>query len=352
MKKRFNLFWTGGFDSTFRLIELLHNPFAEVQPYYITCHTDIARVNMSAEMESHQKIVALIPNHKELVGTLLPVKYIDISDIPKDSTVSNDYNEQCKNPLYLDHSYQFDWMARLAKHIVPNIECGVQKDDPIIFIRNKKYSEFSCDTDDVYHMIREKSKPKVFNVWGNLAYPLYNRTVKQIYHIFLEWGMEDIMKSIHTCYFPLKEPCGVCGTCGSKITQLGLNTPAYQQNLLYPIKSVKRYLICAILVSIESFNYYGLYRNLILGRTKLEAVKEMDIYGFMKKIVYLENCDYETLYRLKEKHYINTYELEQEINKICNKEKVKNYQFQPLGNMKPTKLKTYFPKEKLQMKFQ
>ena len=69
MKK--NIFWTGGFDSTFRLLQLLEDEnITDIYLYYIALvidnveESDIRRMSMSQEIETMQLILSSIDKSK------------------------------------------------------------------------------------------------------------------------------------------------------------------------------------------------------------------------------------------------------------------------------------------------
>ena len=74
-----NLFWTGGWDSTFRVLQLLLLHKRSVQPYYVI---DEDRRSTGMEIHTMIKIKDLLYNlHPDTRKLLLPIRFIDVHDI-------------------------------------------------------------------------------------------------------------------------------------------------------------------------------------------------------------------------------------------------------------------------------
>ncbi len=89
--KPVNLLWTSGWDSTFRLLDLLLVQKRPVQPYYVI---DPGRRSLQFELAALDKIRALVfekdPQTKQL---LLPTIYKKIPDIAPNEALTQQYKK-------------------------------------------------------------------------------------------------------------------------------------------------------------------------------------------------------------------------------------------------------------------
>ena len=67
MHKNYRLFWTGGFDSTFRLAELSRRP-VKISPVYIVFQDRLAVTPL--ELKAHERILAYLKSRPETNGYL------------------------------------------------------------------------------------------------------------------------------------------------------------------------------------------------------------------------------------------------------------------------------------------
>ncbi len=101
-----NLLWTGGWDSTFRLLELLLIEGKCVQPYYIVDHARKSTGNEFKAMEAIRK--GLFSKRPETQEMLLPTIIANRIDIEPNKAISTKW-------LHLHKNYQlggqYEWLA-------------------------------------------------------------------------------------------------------------------------------------------------------------------------------------------------------------------------------------------------
>lgn len=127
-----HLFWTGGYDSTFRLCQILLLEDKSVQPIYIMCgHTDsddinIQRENQHKELEIMKKIrQQIIKNYPYIAIKFLPTHYV--INLKKNNEISNTFKEiHYKHKYFSRPSNQYERMARFASDYPYPIEIGIE----------------------------------------------------------------------------------------------------------------------------------------------------------------------------------------------------------------------------------
>ncbi len=229
-----NILWTGGFDSTFRMVQLSRLE-ADIQPFYIMDQ----RSSREQELNAIACITADIMKHPETKCTILPIIKINVSDLEVDKSITEAY---LRLKSLTNLGSQFDWLGRFAKTI-PGLEFSMEKGETskgynciknygkLIRIDKKGYSYYILD--------KENSNADLLKIFGTLRFPvsLFHTTKLEMVDLYKKLGFEDTMNKTWFCHHPVKnEPCGTCNPCKSAIKE-GL---AFR----LPPKAIKRYNNC------------------------------------------------------------------------------------------------------------
>lgn len=222
------ILWTGGWDSTFRIVELSQNNII-VQPIYVL---DSERKSIEYELRAMKKIIEVLNKKEETKAKINPIKIIKKEDIKQNEEITKAYkiiNERTKL------GSQHDWLARLAvEH--KGIEIGTEAGNPETSRIIKSINEFGklIIEDGIGYLDKEKSSKEGMLVLGNFKYPIIDKTERQMLDIIRESNYEDVMKHIWFCHTPINgEPCGVCHPCCVKIES--------DMEFLLSNKALKRY---------------------------------------------------------------------------------------------------------------
>lgn len=226
--KEIKVLWTGGWDSTFRIVELSRQKVI-IQPIYVL---DSQRKSIEYEFKAMDEIVKILEKKRETIAQIKPLKVIKKEDIPKNDDITNAYKViNSKTKLGSQH----DWLARLAV-VYPNIEIGTEWGEPEtshIIQAIQDFGELVIE-DGIGYLDKEKSSKEGRLVLGNFNYPIINKTEKDMLEIIKEIKYEDVMKHIWFCHKPINgEPCGICHPCNVKIES--------DMSFLLPNSAIKRY---------------------------------------------------------------------------------------------------------------
>ena len=101
------IFWTGGWDSTYRLVELSRMNVT-VEPVYCV---DRGRVSLEIERAAMKKILKALHDKPETKAKILPIKEIDIEALPENKDITEAYNALCKSVRL---GSQYEWLAKVA----------------------------------------------------------------------------------------------------------------------------------------------------------------------------------------------------------------------------------------------
>jgi hypothetical protein len=207
-----HLLWTGGWDSTFRLLYLLIKLNKTVQPHYII---DADRRSTSEELFVRNKIVDLmVSRFPETKGRLCPSIFYDKTEIPDmpDVTASYARLRQCV-PI----GSQYEWMAKYCKMQ------GLQQVETCIHTggtANKLLDPMVVKTeevDDHYYSVDSQYKnTDEYNVFGYYRFPVYDVHKVDMEKVARDYGWMDMMKITYFCQRPMADhsPCGRCHPCG------------------------------------------------------------------------------------------------------------------------------------------
>lgn len=211
--KKVNILWTGGWDSTYRVLSLMNKPVS-IQPYYLKGK----RKTEDRELKAIETITEDIRNHPSTKCELLDLIVVNISDVPLDDEVTRAYYNILRTDSF---GSQYDWLGRFAKTI-KNLEINMHKDDTANFF--KKYGElikkYDDEIGDYYVLDQNKSSEDLLKVFGNFHYPILYVTKLEMKEWAIQSGLIEIMHKTWFCYRPVNnEPCGRCHPCNYTINE-------------------------------------------------------------------------------------------------------------------------------------
>jgi len=225
MKK---VLWTGGWDSTFRVMELAIVKRETIQPYYIL---DSNRASTPFELQAMQQIremmIRKFPYSKDAIQPLIT---IHISEIPPDETITGDF----KTLLSIsDLGSQYDWLGRYAEHNgLDDLELCIHYDDKATGFIDASVKETGEENDRYYVLGQEDMAHPGLTIFKYYHFPILRMTKVQMGEIAAEHGFDDIMELTWFCHNPRRDgsPCGMCNPCkftrdeglGRRVPQPGL----------------------------------------------------------------------------------------------------------------------------------
>ena len=252
-RKIINILWTGGWDSTFRMVELSRMSVT-VQAVYVI---DSNRKSVNNELKAMNEILTLLKEREETKANFLPIKKINLENIPMNHEITQAYKTiHEKTKLGSQH----EWLARLATEY-PGIELGTEAGSTESSHILKAIALFGVLHNNEGKMVldKEKSSREGMLVLGNVSFPIIDKTEQDMKRLIGQWGYEDVMKHIWFCHSPLNGlPCGICHPCQVKI--------ASDMDYLLPEKSVKRGRRYKLLESLFGERVANKFYNLFLKK--------------------------------------------------------------------------------------
>lgn len=218
-----NIFWTGGLDSTFRVLELLVGLSDEysIQPFYIL---DEERKSTKQELSAIRYITKIANNRTKNSVKIKPIVITNKKDIPYDSRITSAY-DSLRNKYGL--GTQYDWLARFAKWKDINIELGLEysprskaqtaiNSEGILTLSKigSNYETYSLDSNESSEIINQ--------VFGRfmLGPRLFNTSKEDEIKIMNQLGFGDLIAKTWFCHRPiLGMPCGHCNPCKDALNE-------------------------------------------------------------------------------------------------------------------------------------
>jgi 7-cyano-7-deazaguanine synthase in queuosine biosynthesis len=206
------LLWSGGWDSTFRLLNIVLVGKKPVQPYYfIAPHQRKSIKNeRSAQAKIRKALFAKYPWTQDLIR---PAIIIHVNDIPPDEAITQAHKAAHESQTI---GVQYEFMARYCKQQnLQDLEICLHKvGDPNVPPRFIQFLERVGDTQMFTYNLALKDKPE-YAFLRYFSYPLMEVDKEDMRQIAKEQGWLPILKKTWFCYTPIfgKIPCGVCSPC-------------------------------------------------------------------------------------------------------------------------------------------
>lgn len=208
MKKTVKILWTGGYDSTYRVMELSRLDL-NIQPYYLSDN----RQSEKYELDSISKIMKKLQEHAGTCCSILPLIIIGKKDRDESLSISSAYKRIYKKIFF---GSQYEWLACFAKEN-KGIELSIHQDDKAMEIIEKCGGLVQVNMEVVgenYILDTSQSNEDMVLIFGDFMFPLAYKTKLDMKEDYINWGYEDIMNDTWFCHTPHDgKPCGICNPC-------------------------------------------------------------------------------------------------------------------------------------------
>lgn len=201
--------WTGGWDSTFRVLYLVLVDKCPVQTYYII---DPFRWSLVHEFKAMSNIKrALKQKYPELCALLLPTLYFDKTEVGENLHLSASY-DGLKERL----GGQYEWLSIWADQFgLSEIELVIERSDSVVGCRSV-ISNYLSEDENGYRVIDAKFKgTPVYDLFHNFSFAITDIYKVDMRRIAEEYDFLDILDLSWFCHRPtyFSKPCGTCNPC-------------------------------------------------------------------------------------------------------------------------------------------
>ncbi len=211
-----NLLWTGGWDSTFQLLQLLITNRRCVKPYYII---DTERKSVGIELKTIKLIKdQLLKNYPYSKELLYPTQYQEVSDILPNVEISTAYAAIIRKTHI---GNQYEYLARFCKeNEITDMQLSIEKphsseEDYWGQKLNKILSESNINSESVYRVGEEFKGSDMYLIFQYFSFPIRKITKMEMANITDEHDWNKIMNLTWFCHNPTNnmKPCGICKPC-------------------------------------------------------------------------------------------------------------------------------------------
>ena len=204
------LLWTGGWDSTFRLLNLLLVQEKIVKPYYII---DSVRLSTGVEIRTREKIKNILFNKYPKTQTLLlPTEFYAKDDIKLNNTITQQFKRLCATNFIGE---QNEWLSRFTEQFeLLNLELCIHKDDNANLLL-KPFLKKETRGDDTFYCLKEDLPNPDLRLFKNFIFPIFHLRKLDMEQLSIDHGFNEIMEFTWFCFRPSKNflPCGICSAC-------------------------------------------------------------------------------------------------------------------------------------------
>ncbi|NWO07467.1 MAG: hypothetical protein HLX50_17785 [Alteromonadaceae bacterium] len=212
MKK---LLWTGGWDSTFRLLQLAHSGNI-IQPHYIR---DTKRDSLKKELKTMDEIRTKVNKSfpESFVREIEVINQTDIIEYPE-------FSLAYKNLL------SKGWLGSQYVHIasyckqkqVKGMELSIERarDKSRVRFTNIPCLENTEIDSDGNRVISKRSDEDLLCLYGQFSFPILSLTKLDMLEESKKLGFADLLNITWFCHQPLfGKPCGSCNPCMSTLEE-------------------------------------------------------------------------------------------------------------------------------------
>ena len=206
--KNISIFWTGGYDSTFRVVQLSRCEIT-IQPIYLSDN----RKSEKNELMAIEEITSMLKKHPQTKANFLPLKIVDINQRVNDQEYQEAYSRIRENDFI---GSQYVWLGAFAQNN-KGVEMSIHKDDKAMNVI-LKYGKLKLVQDEIigdYYIVDKDCCPNdIVKLWGNLHFPLAYITKIEMKNYYKKEGYQQIADKTWFCYSPINnKPCGQCNPC-------------------------------------------------------------------------------------------------------------------------------------------
>jgi len=243
------LLWTGGWDSTYRLLALLLHLRLPVAPIYIY---DAKRASAPVEMKTmdglREAIVQAYPHARAL---LQPTTVANLEDIAPDADIDRAFDRVLKRVRIGD---QYAFLARYCKqHGLDGVELSVENAPRGAHAALDAAMELVASPAGPTYRMRDDADEDLRKVFGPFSCPIFMTRKEDMSAAVVRNGWQPLMGMTWFCHKPSRNmtPCGFCNPCQYVLQQgMGHRIPRSRRTLsrlysftLMPLRARTRQLL-------------------------------------------------------------------------------------------------------------
>lgn len=204
-------FWTGGWDSTFRVLQRARVEKIDVHPCYVV---DRGRASAGAEVEAMNRLLRTLDEHDpETLSRIAPIRYVARGAIPAVPAITEAWEHLRET---LDIGSQYDWLARLAESEGwSQVELCIHGKGRLRPVLGDHVRSVERADGRVVYEVSPTAPEAVRLVFGRFAFPFWPTDKHEDFEEATRQGLVEILDD-HAwfCFAPTNgRPCGACRPC-------------------------------------------------------------------------------------------------------------------------------------------
>ena len=258
------ILWTGGWDSTFRVLYATLVEGKRVEPHYIV---DTDRPSSLRELQVMSEVKNAIRTFsQEAYERISLLQITSKNEISEDVEITTSW-KRLKQKMHIGG--QYDWIARYAKSKnLTDLELSVQRDDTEGGIYSFLKANVEQTPSGTYRLRRGVGGDGEIFAWFEFPVLEYSKT--QMRDMARKHGFIEILEKTWFCHRPISGmPCGMCNPCiytieggmGYRLPRESLfrfHTRRYRGAIQSPLLSVRKSLSkVGVLRQVYDFVRYG-----------------------------------------------------------------------------------------------
>ncbi len=202
-----NILWTGGWDSTFRVLQAVLVEGRTVRPYYLI---NSGRTSTLQELFAIDRIKAGA-RQRATTGRILPVEYASKADVPHEEDLAAMHETMSRR---MTVGTQYEWLARFARRYeldalelcVEKYPAGEESDFFQYLAANVEGTGRDCRL--------KAGHDEELSLFARFRFSTIHLTKLEMGALARRHGFYDLMEKTWYCHFPLmNQPCGRCRPC-------------------------------------------------------------------------------------------------------------------------------------------
>lgn len=221
------IFWTGGYDSTFRLCQLLIDEKKIVQPIYISAIID-NDADKNTRRHNHQFEYSAMKEIKETLNKKYPhtnellLPLIDIKDLPIDEDIKENMKHLKQQKRVRRAVCQYGGLAQVARNIKrktgEKVEICVEKEPHGSMMYNTLYGKVDCHNNICNLKKANNEYDMPLMIFDDFKFTTLHLSKKDMLNIAKKNGYLNILEKTWSCWYPRDgKPCGRCIMCRERI---------------------------------------------------------------------------------------------------------------------------------------
>ena len=214
-----HILWTGGLDSTYRMVELSREKCV-IQPHYVIDN----RKTIKNELKAISEIANILNSDKRTIAEIRPVETFSKKDLEEYPDIQFAWEMLHEKKNFI--SQQYPLLTRYARQKNLKLEMGIQfsKNGSVVKVVDESYLIDCPDDDEVMMIDPEKGSHEwaSYTLFQDFRFPksLYHKTKREEIEELKRLGYDNVLTKVWTCFRPVfGMPCGHCFACKSAMKE-------------------------------------------------------------------------------------------------------------------------------------